>query len=70
MISERQYCCSCAPRLEITSHGKKYMKTEHILDIQADERRILTIYKSAERRRDFKVAGSVEFIFMQMLLKS
>jgi hypothetical protein len=39
---------------------RKYLKAKHVLDIQADESRVLIMCKSAERKKDFKVAGFVE----------
>ena len=42
------------------STWRKYLKAKHVLDIQADESRILIMCKSAERKKDFKVAGFME----------
>lgn len=39
---------------------KKFMKAKQVLDVQADGGRLLIMCKSAERKRDFKVAGYVE----------
>ena len=39
---------------------RKYLKAKYVLDIQADGSRILIMCKSAEQKRDFKVAGFVE----------
>jgi hypothetical protein len=39
---------------------KKYRKVKHVLDVQADGNRLLIMCKSAERKKDFKVAGNVE----------
>ena len=39
---------------------KKYMKAKHVLDVQADGSRLLMMCKSAERKKDFKVAGYVD----------
>ena len=43
-----------------TTTWKKYMKAKHVLDIQAVGRRVHIMCKSAERKKDFKVAGHVE----------
>ena len=40
---------------------KKYMKAKHVLDVQADGSRLLMMCKSAERKKEFKVAGYVDF---------
>jgi hypothetical protein len=38
---------------------RKNLKVKHVLDVQADGSRLLIMCKSAERKKDFKVAGSV-----------
>ena len=45
-----------------TSHPtrKKMMKVKQMLDVQADGSHLLIMCKSAERKKDFKVAGYVE----------
>jgi hypothetical protein len=42
------------------STWKKYRRVKHVLDLQADGKRVLIMCKSAERKRDFKVAGNVD----------
>jgi hypothetical protein len=39
---------------------KKYMRAKYVLDVQADGSRLLIMCKSAERKKDFKVAGFVD----------
>ena len=39
---------------------KKYMRAKHFLDVQAAGSRFVIMCKSAERKKDFKVAGYVE----------
>ena len=42
------------------------MKAKHVLDVQAYGHRILIMCKSSERKKDFKVAGFVEFFHTRM----
>lgn len=42
------------------STWRKYMRAKHVLDLQAMGRRVLIMCKSAERKKDFKVAGHVD----------
>jgi hypothetical protein len=42
------------------SPWKKLLKVKHVLDIQADGGRVLIMCKSAERKKDFKLAGLVD----------
>ena len=44
-----------------TSPWRKYLKAKHVLDIRADGRRVLIVCKSSERKKDFKVAGQVDY---------
>lgn len=39
---------------------RKYMRAKHVLDVRADGPRVLIMCKSAERKKDFKVAGFVD----------
>lgn len=39
---------------------RKYMKAKHVLDIKAEGGRVLIMCKSADRKKDFKVAGFVD----------
>ena len=39
---------------------KKFMRVKHILDVQAAGPRLLMMCKSAERKKDFKIAGNVD----------
>ena len=47
-------------KTESNSTWKKYMRVKHVLDLQANGRKVLIMCKSAERKRDFKVAGYVD----------
>ena len=43
-----------------TSTWRKYLRAKHVLDIQAVAGRVLIMCKSAERKKDFKLAGSAD----------
>lgn len=56
-------------KIENIPTWRKYMKSKHVLNIQAVGRRVLIMCKSTPRK-DFKVEVSVESFPMQMLMKS
>lgn len=47
-------------KTEIDTTWRRYMKVKHVLDLQADGKRVLIMCKSSERKKDFKVAGYVD----------